>query len=390
MTQLGHRAWQVLSRILACALVVGLFACASKDKANAPAELVDFKATLKVDKLWSTDVGDGQGKILAGLVPAVNQGVVYAASVDGEVEARELESGDRLWIIEVDTELSSGVAVAGGRVFVGTQAGELVALSAEDGDFLWATELGSHVESPPTANGQYVYVQTTDGKVIALAADSGHRVWAYDGQQPILTQRGSASPAVSDNTVYAGLDNGKLVALDAATGQLRWEGRVAVPQGRSEIDRIVDVDGRPLIDGGRVFAVSLQGNLVAFDRSSGRPVWRFPASSYVALTEGFGNLYLVEANGAIKALDPDRVLQRWEQGALSWRGLTAAVPLSSYLVVADREGYVHALSQVDGSFAARFRLDSDGVVAPPVVSGDLAVVYGNSGKLMVFRLVPKR
>src|SRR5690606_17790858 len=105
----------------------------------------------------------------------------------------------------------------------------------------------SHVESAPTADDERVYVQTTDGKVIALDAGTGHRAWAYDGQQPILTQRGSATPVVHDNTVYAGLDNGKLVALDATTGQLRWEGRVAVPQGRSELDRMVDVDGQPLL-----------------------------------------------------------------------------------------------------------------------------------------------
>lgn len=375
---------------LLCAAVLGLMACSSHDKANMPAELVDFEASLTIRKEWSTGVGDGQGGIRASLLPAVSQGVVYAASVDGEVEARELETGDRLWLIEIDALLSSGVAVAGDRLFVGTQAGELIALGAHNGSFLWVTELGSHVESAPTADDERVYVQTTDGKVIALDAGTGHRAWAYDGQQPILTQRGSATPVVHDNTVYAGLDNGKLVALDATTGQLRWEGRVAVPQGRSELDRMVDVDGQPLLGGNRVFAASLQGSLVAFNRSSGRPEWRFPASSHVALTEGFGNLYLVEADGVIKALDPERVLQRWEQGALSWRGLTSAVPLSSYLLVADSEGYVHVLSQVDGSFAARFRLDSDGIAVAPVVSGEFAVVYGNSGKLMVFRLVPKR
>ncbi|TNF36082.1 MAG: outer membrane protein assembly factor BamB [Gammaproteobacteria bacterium] len=379
----------VIMRCVALLLLAAMMsACASK-KANEPAELVDFDETVKIKKLWSTGVGDGQGDVRAMLLPAIHDGVVYIASVDGEVEARELLSGDRRWIIEIDASLASGVAVANGRVFIGTEAGELVALDAGDGAYLWAVELGSSVDAPPATSATAVFVQTVDGKVIALDAGTGQRLWAYDGQQPILTQRGSATPAVNGDAVFAGLDNGKLVALDAQTGQIRWEGRVAVPQGRSEIDRMVDVDGQPLVSGSRVYAVSLQGNLVAFNAAAGRPEWRFPASSSVALSEGFGNIYLVEANGTVKALDPERVLQRWEQGALSWRGLTAAVPLSSYLLVGDREGYVHVLSQVDGSFAARFKLDGDGVAVPAVTADDVAVMYGNSGKLMVFRLLSR-
>ncbi|HEY9036138.1 MAG TPA: outer membrane protein assembly factor BamB [Pseudomonadales bacterium] len=390
MNNRAHRTVSLLYRSLVLVGLCGLVACSSNEKANTPAELVDFDATLKIEKLWSTGVGNGQGDVLSALVPAVSAGAVYAASVDGDVEAYDLASGDELWSMEVGSALSAGVAVSGDRLFVGTQAGEMVALRSSSGEFLWATELGSQVDSAPTADRERVYVQTVDGKVIALDAETGYRLWAYDGQQPVLTQRGTATPVLDGDTLYTGLDNGKVIALDARTGQMRWEGRVAVPQGRSEIDRMVDVDGSPLVAAARVYAVSLQGNLVAFNRSSGRLEWRFPASSYVALTEGFGNLYLVEGNGAIKALNPESVLQRWEQGALSWRGLTSAVPISGYLLVGDREGYIHVLSQVDGSFVARFELDSDGVNVAPVVSDDIALVYGNSGKLMAFRLAPKR
>lgn len=367
-----------------------LAACSSTSKkADEPAELTDFKPTITIDKLWSSSIGDGQGNTLTYLQPAIAGDRLYVASVDGRVEARDLQTGKRYWKQSVDAVVKAGVGVDASRLYLVTLAGELVSLDVQTGAFGWVTELGSEVLAPPVSDGERVYVQTVDGKIVAVGAQRGERLWSYDSQLPVLTQWGTGSVVLAGQQLLAGLPGGKLVSLDPATGQMQWEGRVAVPQGRSEIDRLVDVDGDPLVSGGHVYAVSFQGNLAAFDLASGRMEWRQPASSHVGLSEGFDHLYAVEANGTVRAYNQDQADIAWEQPALAWRGLTAAVPLSSYLLVADKLGYVHVLSQADGSFAARFRVDSDGIAVAPVVSGDVAVVYANSGDLYVFRLEPR-
>lgn len=378
-------------RLSALLLLALLTACSSNKKTHQPAELTAFEPQARVEVLWSSSVGKGQGKTLNRLRPVIADGTVYVAAVNGRVEALGLEDGRRQWRQDLeDVRLSGGVGLGPQQLFVSSLNGELIALDRSTGRVLWVTELGSQVLAPAASDGEGVFVQTVDGKVIGVDLQNGQRLWAYDGQMPVLTQWGTSAPVTAGGQVLAGLANGKLVSLAANSGQLLWEGRVAIPQGRSEIERLVDIDGDPLIStGGRVYAVSHQGYLAAFSMSTGRLEWRQEASSHVGLSEGFGNLYSVQADGTVQAYETARVQLRWQQSALSWRDLTAATPLSSYVLVADREGYVHALSQVDGSLAARYRTDRSGVAVAPVVSGDIAVVYGNSGKLRALRLLPR-
>lgn len=372
-------------------VLLSLTGCGSNDLEEEldPAPLVDFEAERYFRKVWSNSVGDGQGDLYNSLKPAIDDGMVYAAAANGVVEAISLDRGKTLWKADLDELIVGGVGVGEELVLVGTVAGQVVALQKSGGDELWRADVGGEVLAAPQTDGVMVFVQTFDGQILGLDARSGKRQWSYRNNLPVLTLRGTSTPLIFRDSLIAGFANGRVIAFDTRTGAVRWNTRVAVAKGESEIQRIVDIDGDLLLGSQLLFAVSYQGKAAAIEPVSGRRVWSYDASSYVGMSEGFGNVYVVDADGTITAFQQKGRGAQWAQTVLARRKLSGSATLGSYVVVADFEGYLHALSQVDGQIIARTRVDSDGVQADVQSAGDLLIVYGNSGKLVAYRLEEK-
>ena len=371
-------------------LVGAMLACSSNDeKEQAPSPLPEFKAERVFDKLWSHGIGNGQGKLYNRLTPALAGNKIVAAAADGAVEAYDRSSGKSLWDADIKQPICGGVGIGGGLVLVASEDGRVWALDAENGKTLWKVQVNGQVLSPPQSDGSIVVVLTFSGDLIGLDAKTGEKKWIYAGSAPVLSLRASSTPMLFDTAVIAGLGNGKVVALESASGRPLWEARVGVGQGSSEIERQIDIDGNLLIDAEVLYAVSYQGRLVAIDLHSGRRMWENNASSYVGLSEGFGNIYVVAANGNITAFTKNNQGARWEQTALARRQLSGSAVLDNYVVVGDFEGYLHLLSQIDGHFAGRVHVDGDGIRVAPIVVDNILYVYGNGGKLAAYKLEKK-
>jgi outer membrane protein assembly factor BamB len=386
----------LLRRAGLVALLLGLSACTvlepitsmfGDDDVEQPAELVDFDQELRLNRRWSVNVGDGQGDYYNTLAPAIDREFIYAAAANGTVVAIELATGDVVWRERMDdVEISGGVGAGSGMVLFGTREAEVVALDQISGRQLWKSSVTSEVVSAPQTNGAIVVLQTVDGKLIGLNAVTGEQAWIYETTIPDLTLRGSSKPVIAGAVVIAGFANGMVAAVNASNGFLLWEERVAIPQGRYDIERVIDVDGDLLLVGNTVYASSYQGNLMAFDVQSGRIVWGIEASSYQGLAQGFGNLYYTNDESHVIALrnNTDEVV--WESNALRLRSVTAPRTLGNYVAVADFEGWLHLLSQVDGHFVSRVNVDGDGVRAPLVTDNDTIYVFGNSGQLTAYSI----
>ena len=376
-----------IKRLVLLVLASALIACSSNDeKILPPAELIDFKAEVSPKTLWSESVGNGQGDIYNRLQPVLSGGVIYAAANSGEVVALNKTNGRRVWSRDLDTELSGGVSVVAGSVFVAAVSGDIVALDSQGGAELWRHNVGAEVLSPIAGNEEVVIAQTLDGRLIGLSAGSGDALWEYTSTVPVLTMRSVSTPMLIADMAVAGFASGKVVALDASNGKIRWERRVAIPKGRSELDRIVDIDGAMLYRNDLIYVVSYQGNVMGLEPTNGRVIWSAPASSYSGLANGFGNIYVSDAEGSIIALSEANGDIRWQRTELARRRLSDPAAISSYVAVGDFEGYVHFLSQVDGHMSGRVRVDGDGVRAPMIVDGDVLYVYGNSGRLAALKV----
>ncbi len=373
-------------------LAASLSACGSfleffsSEVVEKPAELQDFAQEVRLEQRWKVSVGDGQGDHHNTLTPAIDGDYVYAASADGTVMAINRVDGSVRWRVRTGQAITGATGTGSGMVLFGTQDARVVALDQTSGREIWSTRVSSEVLAPPQGNGRIVVVQTIDGKLIGLEPVGGEQRWIYESTVPPLSLRGSSKPLLAGNTVVAGFSNGTIVAVDAGNGLLQWEERVAIPQGRYDIERVIDIDGDLLLANNTVFAASYQGNLMGFDLQSGRIVWGMPGSSYHGLAQGFGNIYYVNARSEVIAIRSNTDQVAWENDQLSLRQLTAPLTFSNYVAVGDFEGYVHLLSQIDGHFVSRTRVDRSGIRGNLITDGSTLYVFGNSGTLAALSL----
>ena len=353
------------------------------DNPRAPAELEDIQTEVTISRDWRINIGNGQGDSFKKLTPVVDGGFVFAASDDGDVVAVNSTNGDLMWLTELETSITGGVGAGDGIVMVGTEAAELVVLSQSDGQEVWRTRVSSEILSQPKTDGDIVVVQTVDGKLVAVDRENGLQRWTYETTLPALTLRETSYPVLtSEGTVVAGFSNGILVSVAAEDGVWRWEERVAVPDGQYDIERVIDVDGDLLLDGARILASSYQGNLMAFDTATGRIVWGMEASSYHGMDQGFGNIYYSNDESHLVAVRDNSSDVVWQNEELQYRDLTAPKTISNYVAVADFEGYLHLISQIDGRIIGRTRIDNDGVRSNLIVEDGSLIVYGNGGSLV--------
>jgi outer membrane protein assembly factor BamB len=378
----------LLKRIGLLLALLALGACSlfSDDESEQPAELQRFDQEIDLRQVWSESIGDGQGRHYNRLAPAIDGSMIFAASADGTVVALDKVSGDVRWRQRTGEEITGGVGAAGGMVVFGTRDAQVIALSQTDGERLWATAVSSEVLAAPQTDGRVVAAQSVDGRLTALNASDGVQRWVYDSTVPALSLRGTSKPLISGNTVVAGFASGIVAAIDATNGLLIWEERVAVPQGRYDIDRIIDIDGDPVLSGQTVFISSFQGNLLGLDLASGRIVWGMPGSSYNSLALGLGNIYWVDNFSHVLAVQNNTERTVWENEDLRLRRVNSPVTINNYVAVADFEGYLHLLSQIDGRIISRVRVDRSGVRANILSEGDTLYVYGNNGRLVALRL----
>lgn len=360
----------------------------SSDNTAKPSPLVDFEPTVTVRTVWQRSVGSGAGKLFLKLRPAIDGDRVYAATRDGRVRAFDARTGDSIWDTETDRPLSGGPGVGNGLVLLGTSDGEVLALDEKDGALKWRARVSSEVLSAPQAQGGVAVARTIDGKLFGLSTDDGTRLWVYDRTAPVLTLRGTSSPALAEGAVIAGFDNGQVVAIALGNGQALWETRVAVPRGRTELERMVDIDADPIIKDQTVYAVTYQGQIAALKLFSGDVIWRRDMSSHAGLGVGPDNVYVVDDASHLWALNRSNNASMWRQSKLEYRRLSPPAVFGQFVVVGDFEGYVHWLRKDDGQFAARVRVDSDSIVAAPVATAFAVYVYGSGGELAALQIVP--
>lgn len=380
----------LVSRLLVLVIAsVWLSGCSwlrGEDNAEPPVELTKLDEKVKLEQLWRKDVGTDTDKQFLKLRPAVDAGRVFAADVKGRVTAYEEATGKEVWQAKTGIAISSGIGVGEGLVILGSSEAQVVALDWRDGHEVWRTEVTSEVLSVPGADQGIVVVQSVDGKLTGLKSSDGARVWVYERSVPVLSLRGTSSPVLTQGVVLTAGDNGKLAVVDVARGLVGWETSIAVPHGRSELERMVDIDSPPQVWGGTVYTVSYQGRVAAVEGNSGRILWARDMSSAVGLGVDFSNVYVTDENSEVWALERDNSGSVWKQDKLKQRALTAPVVIGNYVAVADFEGYVHLLSRTDGELVGRERADKKGVLAPLLVDGDTLYVYGNGGTLTAYKV----
>lgn len=370
-----------------CSTVKGWFDGRKSDgKPSEPMALTDITPSVTVSELWSANAGKGEGRLGVRQGPVVADGRVYAAALEGGVRAFDLQTGQPVWNYASKLRLSGGPGSGDGLVVVGGLDGEVIALDAATGAEKWQAKVNSEVIAAPAVGMGMVFVRSNDGRVTALDAASGERRWFWAHEVPLLSLRGNDAPVLGPGYLFVGNDDGTVTALAGNDGRPLWDQAVAQPEGRTELDRMADVDGTPVLDGTTLYASSFKRQTIAIDAPSGRPMWTSEHGGANRIGVASDRLVVSDSNGSVFALDKAGGSALWQQPGLARRNLTAPVVQGDYAVVGDYDGYLHWLKLDNGEFAARTRVGGDALRAAPIVADGVLVVQNVDGKLSAFRL----
>ena len=384
------KAVRIIGLIAAGSLLASCGLFGDEDEELEPMELVDIDQVVKVKKIWSSKVGGKSEFLRVALRPATDGSRIYAASRDGNVTAYDPESGKQVWRNELDIELTAGPGVGEGYLVVTAKDGFAILLDASTGEERWRADIAGESLAQPLIKGESVVVQTIDNRLQALSVFDGRSRWSVVQTPPALTMRGSSSPVSVGNTVIAGFDSGSLVAADIDTGTIIWESLLAPPQGRSDLDRLSDIDGSMAIVSQDLYASGYQGRLAAIASESGQILWNRDISSYEGVAADWTGLYTVSDNGEIVAMGRQNGNESWRNASLLRREPTLPVPFGTTVVVGDLEGYLHFFNTIDGEAVARVRLGSAAITADPFVMANRLYVQSDSGQIAAYVLVDDR
>ena len=374
----------IAARASACALALGLAGCGvfgiGGGDAPKPTPLTPIESSVPMKASWSVSVGKAQN---FSFLPELEGGKVYAAAADGSITMIDEDSGKVAGKIDAKRPLSGGLAVEDSKIIVGTIKGDVLAFDPA-GKLVWTTNVTGEVIAPASVSKKTAVVRTADGRIVGLNLEDGKRKWVYQRPMPVLMLRTETGVMAINNDVLAGYPGGKLIALDIETGALTWEVTVSLPKGATELERIADIAGVPVVDGTRVCAAAFQGKIACFEIQTRNMVWSRDIWSSRGLAVDAKNIYIADDLGNVHALDKNTGASLWKQDKLLYRRLTAPLWVGGRIVVGDLQGYVHVLSVEDGKFIGRIATDGSAIRTMIPAPGGIIVQTAN-GSVVALR-----
>ena len=399
------------NRLIITLLALSLSGCATVSDWFADDEELEIRrlkpieAAFEPEVKWDIDVGDGVQDYFSRLAPAVAYGKVFAASRDGIVVAIDQQTGKKIWEQDfanydnysfkkamlwysnraVSAKISGGLSVAYQSVYFGTEDGYVYALEEATGELKWKVGVKGEVISAPAVDAGVVLVNTTSGHLIALNPENGEQKWVTESDVPPLTLRGVSAPAADSGGALIGTPSGKLKVSILETGMVAWETQIASPSGATELERIVDIDVKPLVFGGNVFVVSYNGTLSAVELRTGQVIWTREYGSYRNISIDGNRLFVVDNSSNLFAIDRRSGVELWSNVGLKDRNITSATPHGEYVVVGDMFGFVHWFTQEEGKLVAQLAVGDDdedeAIFTGPVSADNILYVQTRDGKV---------
>jgi outer membrane protein assembly factor BamB len=371
--------WILIASLVLLAGCSSLNPFARKAPRNEPAPLAQFKPSMATRTVWSARIGKSGDYPLT---PAVIDARVFVASADGEISCLDAADGKPIWKIKAGVELTAGVGTDGKVVVVVGTDGVILAFDANDGKPLWKAQASTEVLSPPALGGGVVVIRSMDNRIAAYDLESGIRRWFVQRTAPALALRASPGILMNDGIAYVALPAGRLLALAALTGAPRWDAPIAEPRGATELERVADVSGMPVLMGRDICAAAYQGRLACVDAGNGSVRWAREISADVGPGLDQRYVFASDESGNLQAFARDSGSSLWRNTSLSWRGLSSPVSFGRAVVVGDRQGYLHFFSREEGALLARVQTDGSAIRATPIVAGATLIVQSQNGSLL--------
>lgn len=378
------KSLKTLCLSLGAALTLSACGMFSNDSRYEPVDLTEYQQTAVASIAWSTNIGSGSGY---GFAPMVTTDSVFAATPDGSVARVNSSTGATLWRVSLEQELAGGVGVGDGIVAVTTRNGQVIALDAQNGTQLWSSRTSTIASTPPVVGNGVVVVRADDYRVQAYNVNDGALLWGYVRTNPELALKTTSRMVMLPGAVAVAVPSGRLVGLNISNGRPIWELVAATVRGPTDLDSVTDVVGMPILAANDACLASYQGNVLCYNMSQAGPQlrWAQPFSSSVGVDLTDSAVLAASIDGQVNAYSRANGEPVWSNHELKNRGLTNPIAYRNYVVVADYEGYAHFLNFANGELQGRISLgDSDPVVSPLVVAPNGIVAQTGDGDLVLF------
>ncbi|WP_371196142.1 outer membrane protein assembly factor BamB [Glaciecola sp. SC05] len=392
-------------------LVLLLSGCTTVSNWFADDEEIEIRTLPVIDMafetqvMWQRDVGDGIEGYFSRLSPAVGYGKIFAADREGTIVALSPDTGKEIWKLDISTrstrsyignlyglfagrvsaKVSGGITLSYERLFIGTENGEVLAINQADGSIEWRTKVPSEVLAAPAVDSGIVVVNTVAGILLGLDANTGEIKWQNESDVPPLTLRGVSAPSAANGGAIVGLATGRLQVSIIESGLTAWEQVIAKASGATELERIVDVDSKPLVFGGTVFVISYGGALSAVELRTGQVIWSREYASFRNVSIAGNRLFVTDNGSNVYAIDRRNGVELWSSGELRRRNLTEATPVGDHIVVGDKFGFLHWFTQDEGKYVSRMEVGDDdedeGIYVAPIYQDSVLVVQTRDGEV---------
>ncbi len=365
----------------------GIFGGDDEEDARQPRELEEFSEQFRIRRVWTSKVGDGGGQLRLALRLDGDGSRIYAASLDGAVQAFDAENGNRRWQRETKLRLSAGPTVGEDRVAVASSGGWIVMLNASTGSEEWRAYVKGEVLAAPAIGGGRLFVRTVHGFLYAFSLATGQELWSVSQSMPRLSLRGTSAPVLRAQLVICGFDNGRLTAYQQTDGTRAWDVPLAAPAGRNELERLVDLNGEVQVVGNDVYVAGYNGLLTSVAAESGELLWSREFSGYNGLVVDTNNVYSVSEDGKVNAHARTGGTPLWSADPLGYRDLSRPALFAAHVMVGDLEGYLHGFNVFTGALEARTKAGNSRIGSQPLVMGEMLYALTVSGELTAWRAV---
>ncbi len=372
-------------KLLPLLLAAMLVACSSaKDNTEPPAELTVIRDPLSLKRNWEIETGASANAASYRLRPFYSDNRIYSIDTRGTIVCLDATYGTTLWRYSTGLRAIAGLGGNSELLLVTSRDGEIAAYRhvAEEGlEESWKIRIDSEIRAIPVVDGEQVFVRSVDGRLRGLSTADGSQQWVVTRRVPPLSLTGNSEPLVAGGLVFSGFDDGKLVAFERGNGEIRWESTISVPSGRTEVERMVDLDGRFALRNGIIYISSFQGRLAAVQASSGDLLWSREFSSFQPIAVDDKAIYLSDDKSHLWSIDLRTGSALWKQDVLNARKITGPAVLGEQVVVADLDGLLHWFNREDGKLVSRIHIGFARSYAQPLVVGDAVVTVDKYGQL---------
>ena len=360
-----------------------------KPVVNDPVKLVQIAQPISVlQPVFSTDVGSkkASSKDPLDLQVGYANSQIVTASRGGELTGFD-SAGQRAWSVNVGDQITGGVTLdaLSQTAIISTRGGQVMAFDSATGAKRWQTQLTGSVLTPALISNNRVVLSANDGFLHGLSLQNGQSVWQFATQVPAISVRGSAAPTLLDaKTALLATADGRLHAITVDNGLPQWSRRVGVGAGSSEVERMSDVDGMPIVDNNQLFAISYSGQLLGINLASREVLFVNELASLKSLAVNNQQVIATSLDGKVVAYNRSNGEVLWESEELAYRHLTNPVMIGNYIAVGDFDGVVHLFDPASGKIVSR--VQTKGALSSLKVQGSRLLTQSTSGQVAIWQL----